>query len=779
MAINTGEQVRERGREYSLLTGDAFTKLCSHLIEEKVSEKVKIALAGKYFAQGKEKEYNDLRKIILPVTQEEITLANNQEIIVYLLKYSREHNIEYLEHAKLLSQRTVLYSQTKAFLLLALEKPAEETLREGYKLSRVCNDSALLKAIVFLNAQKYKDALSIINRLPKTPETLLLKIRAYIAVEKESASDVYVEMCKMIDEQEKEVPAENLQAVKKRLNDIKMHAERIMGNGPGIGIDKMIFEIKESLKKNTAPILVSADDFVEDNAKDSKAAKRLLQLSKAFLWEIETIRAETLYRKRRYAEAQALSLWLRKNVSIEKQLLCERIALVLIQTSLHLKNISDIDTSWVITALSKRESEVKDTGLSDFVELLKAPQPIPVSFDAAAINRIKRLLLLEDSKYIWRISINRGRCLNRLGNIYFALKRIDKAEEAYRTALQHALIEDVPMIEENITLLEQWKERKEPDLKMFPECVSLIAEENKTKCRSISEYVNAVTAIETPDAVVEELEKIVEVLMKINSGEGTAESERIANILAVCSFIDRKKEIFTLSEILSGTISMIYNHILFWAKEQQTMEISVVCRAISLFLSEYLLPSERLLAKKAILVALDHFARQGNKKRVNEVLAQVEGHLTEKEDIEKINQIKEMLKEMDLLTTADTEEVPINAVSALGTLTTEKKDADTNLDADPVLVQKRNELVRMLTEMHEKKPKKRAKKAPEVKKKKIKSKPENVEISEILNPSEPDKDNKDNKNNKDKVIETEKKAVPIKRKSKAIFSSDEDEDEDK
>ncbi|KAI5186147.1 hypothetical protein NEHOM01_1312 [Nematocida homosporus] len=766
-----------------LVFGEEFETLCRDLIDSKVSEKSKIALAGKYFGQDKENEYLRIRELICPRTVEEISLFNNQEITANLIKFVKTQDSTCLQRAKHLSTKTDLFPMTRTLLLLAQESPAEEVLQEGYKLSRSCQHSTYLKAIVFLQARQYEQALSVIERLPKTPESLLLKIRVSTALHKPDGQTLYQEMCQLLQVREKEIAeldsCENSKARElAQIVYLKTHAERLLGQGPGIGPDAILHEIKESLAAKTSDRLASAEDLIKNNTQNGTTNLQMMQNSKKLFLSVELLRAETLLDRKRYSEAQALAQRLKKESSNENPSINERIGLVLVQTHLHLKNLAEMDTPWIVNALSARERSQKDLGLADLIELIKRKQPEPLVFAPSALVWTKKMIDLTDSSLVWRTEINKSRYWSRLGNIYFAQKRLDLAKSAYQKALQFATEdEDTQAAQENLDTLTAWANRPELPLSNFPECLALTTL-LQTKCTSQSEYIERLTSTATPTEAVGHLETAIKILNTPPAAPNTALAERLTNLISICSLIKHKKPLLTTSEILNSSISVIYNHLLFWHMEQQPIDIDVVHQAIYYFLSEYSTPAQTLLAKKAIFIALSHFASHGNSLRVKEVLARTEHCLKQPEDLILIKDIQTTLNEVNpdlpspelnnapsVTSSCPTPSTPPTSVPL--TTNTPPETLSQQTASDQSLSQKRDEIMRMLMEMQDKKPsKKPAKKkstteGPTPKRKKPTPTPPPEDPPTTLPPPLP----------QDKP----QTPAPIKKKSKSVLSSDEDD----
>ncbi|OAG28895.1 hypothetical protein NEDG_01034 [Nematocida displodere] len=756
-----------------LPVGEEFGALCRRAASKPADEKAKMALAGRYFSEYMDEEYEALAKLVAPKTPEEQAMFNNQKMLVALVRYTRTHQDSYLTEAKELSKKTVIFPRVKAFFVQVTEAPEKEVLQEGYKLDRKCPHSAILKASAFIRAKKYDEALAVLDRLPERVATLLLRLSASIRVKEEGeCHQVYIRLLMNIEQEEKDIEKEDVtEVVKKRklehLELEKKHALRLAGKGVGVGLDALLAEIEGSIKVKAGLVLASAEQLVRDTATHPEEGVLMVRSSQRLFLEVEILRAQALQKRKRYTETQKLATYLKSVFSGVSESTDEKIALLLMQTHLETSTLKDLDLPWIIHALSKRERVQKDINLSEFVALAKKKQPVPPTFDRPDAEWTKKMLALQDTPLLWKVEIDRGRYLNRLGNIEFAQMNIKQAEEAYASALKVAEDKDRACIQKNSQTLEKWITREDKPISEYPECQVLLRACGGAKDLPWEEYVEKVTGngsanpestastastanlekTKKTEKLVTDLEDIAKVLQDTTGVPHKGQGERIANILAFCSLLRYKKEILSISEVASSSMSIVYNHIVFWARENRPIDSSVLDKAIDCLAQAHRGPAEKILAKKAVLTAMEQLSRENNGQRFEEVLARTKGlaafSAKEKKLIEKIR--------------------PQNpAPEAPGTAEDSAQATDQNPEnpkpsepTDPELTTKRDEVMRMLTQ----KPETKAPKTPKAPKK-TKSAPE---------------DDVPAKRPKAAPRSPPSTPQPIQRKSHTIISSDEEE----
>lgn len=738
-------QKEQKEQRTSLPSGDEFESLLKRLNSNEIEEKVKIAIAGRYFSIGNEEAYKRVLETVSPKSTEDYTLKNNQDIIVHLVKYNKEQKIEELQDAKKLITKTYIFPTVKTMFLLSVEAAEDEILRESYKLDRTCKYSATLKAISFINARKYEEASSIIERLPVSLEKTVLELLIAVSFDKEKAQSLYARLREQLEIQEKK-PESKIET-----HIYREYAKRLINEGAGIGLDLIISKTSEKLKTSTGIALGSAKQLLEQTSDPSSEAVPLLNNSKKLFLEIEILRAQELLKKKRYIEAKELALTLKKNENLFDPSAAERIAIVLISSSLNQNQTENLDIPWIVNSLSAREQKKKDTGLSDLIELIKIKTPETISLDSSNLAWIKKMIRLsKNTNLIWKPVIEESKYLNRLGNIYFAQKKIDKAKEAYEEALKTSSKDDTGDIKENIKKMKKWISRKDAVIAEFPEGMCLFrAQGYSTANPSMIEYINNTTHSKTLMETADALEEIANTLAKDNEKEKN--TERIVNILSLCSLVKFRKQILTPSEIAESNISVIYNHIVFWISEDIELDMSVVNEAISYYTSKYATGSQRLLAKEAILQSIAYFAKKGRVKRFNEVLTRIEGHIKgEIEDMKEIRKMKSMLEEINTPFDEENEGgIQENHNVPEETEIKQKKQEDS---AEIELLSKREEVMRMLTEStqsgkkHNKKPKR------------VRAQEEEIKPSV-----------------KKQKQKEERTFVPIKKASHTVISSDEDD----
>lgn len=756
------QKEQQEGKRKSLPMGEEFESLLTKLSSDKVDERIKIAMAAKYFSADREEEYRRIEELITPRTPEEITLKNNQDILVSLVKYAKEKQIHYLIKAKELIAKTHITPAVKTMFLLATEAPEEEILRESYKLDRNCKHAAKLKVISFINAKKYTEALAVIDRVPVSLERTVLNFVISALQDSPEKEKLYNDLIKEIKdklakyqdipETEIKEKSKEIEDAKGILNMYKDYVDRLMNKGPGIGLDAIISEIDTELKKSTGVALGSASQLVEKTTSNTEEALKTMEVSKKLFLEVEILRAETLLRKKRYIEAKDLAQALKTGHSDRMyESARERVALILISASLNQNILKDLDIPWIVYALSPREQRRKDIGLSDLIDLIKHKDLGRSSISHASLEWTQKMIdLSENTNLIWRPKIEKSKYYNRLGNIYFTMREIDKARDAYQQALDTESESQKKDISENIKVLNEWIERKDIPIKTSPESICLFkALGNKTENPSASDYVSAVMLKDTLPETADMLEEIATALVNKKSKE---DEERIINILSLCSLVKFRKQILTPQEIADSNIAVIYNHILFWSKENHELDTSTVHSAIKYYTSKYSTEAQALVAKHAVILALKHLAKSGRVKIFNQVFSKVKDFIEKEKDFDEIIELKQELEKINTPLYEDKKEE--KQEEKQDKKTESKKVPQISPENTASLLTKREEVMRMLTEKPEKKTSKKRKEEPEKRKKR-----------------------KDLENDKDKKRKDPPKEQPvlIKKASHTVLSSEEEE----
>src|SRR5262249_29119877 len=144
--------------------------------------------------------------------------------------------------------------------------------------------------------------------------------------------------------------------------------------------------------------------------------------------------------------------------------------------------------------------------------------------------------------------------------------------------------------------------------------LAILKATNNPLVSTLEEYLKATTETKAEIKISTELEEIEEVLqaqlqkleLKNLSKETPQDSaqdsekqvltERLVDILSLCSLVKFKKQILAIPEILDSSISTIYNHIIFWCKEDISLDLAVINKIIAVFKSKYSTPSEYSLS---------------------------------------------------------------------------------------------------------------------------------------------------------------------------------------
>ncbi|KAI5191159.1 hypothetical protein NECID01_1328 [Nematocida sp. AWRm77] len=622
----------ERREERKLPKGEEFEALCQRLKEKKIEEKTKIALAGRYFAQHMEEEYEAVAKLIVPRSEEEHMLRNNQEILVSLVRYQSTHKKLHLERAQELSEKTVLFLPVKTLLLLLQEKSKEQILEEGYKLDRECKYSALIKGMAFIYAKKHKNAISVLSRHAEMPEALLLCLLAEVLLEESNTSKTYNKLCAVIKEKTKQIRgrADLSDSVKKKKTDsleqYQQHADSLVGSGPKTGYDKDLEEIEQTVQHTSGGVLTTLDQLVKDNAQDPAGMQEKVHSSKKLRLGIELVLAKALYSKKRYAEALRLVEKLKHAYLGQSESTDEEISLLLLLLHLHTKTLHRVGGNMpgIINALTKCSAQNGGSHIFDLIELIKRKQPVPPSFDEAEHAWIEKMLALSETKLFWRVEIEKARYLNRLGNLCFFQKNLLGAKEAYTQALSMAKGEDKEQIKENLNTLEKWMGRPETPAGACPEC-QVLQDSQRRKDISPSEA----------PSLADQLEEIAETIAKLRTKDETSHNERLISIFSLCALLRFQKPILTVPEVADSSVSVIHNHVVFWIQEGETIDQRVIEKAIEQLRNKHSTSLQRNLSKKTVEYLLGHFTEQKNLKWITHILAEIEPCLTDKEKKEK------------------------------------------------------------------------------------------------------------------------------------------------
>ncbi|KAI5129574.1 hypothetical protein NEPAR06_2053 [Nematocida parisii] len=690
------QQKRQEEGKSTLPLGEEFEALIKRLNSGQIEERVKIAIAGKYFSVGDEDSYKRVIETVSVKSTEDHTLKNNQDIMISLIRYNKTQEIIYLNQAKDLITKTHIFPTIKTMFLLATESSQDEILKEAYKLNRNCKYSAQLKAISFINSKKYEEASSIIERLPASIEKTLLELVAVVFLDANRAKEVY---SRFEDEFKKEKEKERSNP--ERLDTYIEYAKRLVEKGSGVGIDLIVSEIAEALKTTSGVALGSAKHLVEQTAKNPQRSLDLLSVSKRLLLEVEILRAEALLSKKRYMEVMDLAQSLKSSDLPIDESASERIAIILISSAIIQNKTEQLDVPWIVNALSKREQIKKDIGLSDLVELIKSKEPSTPSLEGQALLWAQKMIKLSKNEHlIWKPVIEESKYLNRLGNIYFSQKKIEEAIKAYNKALELSTEAQATEVQENIDMLKQWISRKEPILSECPEVMCLFKSLGYTSDNpSTIEYINNAMRTELKIESVGLLEEIAKELSKnISDNTGT---ERVLNILSLCSLVKFKKSILTATEISESNISVIYNHILFWCNENTQIDTDVANAAIEWYTSKYSTASQKLVAKHAVLLVMTNLSKSGSVKEFNEIFMKVKDHIKEDtKDLERITEMKLKLEEINSPIDEDKSvleniEVPLETANKKET---EPKQQQPTVKNSSELLSKREEVMRMLTE---------------------------------------------------------------------------------
>ncbi|KAI5171135.1 hypothetical protein NEFER03_0537 [Nematocida sp. LUAm3] len=778
-----------RERKESLPEKEEFLLLCKRLKEERAPEKIKISIAGRYFSAGKEKEYKMIRDMTFPNDEEERTVLNNQDILVNLILFSREHESEYLINAKKLKGKTLLYPITKCFLYLAEEEEIEEITKEGYKLNRKCKYASQIKALIFLRSSRYEDALSILEKLPETIETLFLKMKIYMLMHK-PIEEIQNLHSKLVEHEKAHSPS-------KRVEEMRKHADRLLGKGVGVGVDKIVHEIEESLSKNTGSILTSTEELIRENAKNPERALRLAHNIKSFYAMLEMLRAETMYVKKRYQEALVLSKRIKEEYKGKYQEIDRKCKMILLLSHIQLKKTEEIDASWISFP------EKEEGGAISLLEVVKMKGSLPLSLNPFSLQLIRKVLDLTETEYLWKLEINRSRYYNRMGNIFFAQRNIEEAKKKYKMALEIAEAGDREGIQENLDILSAWEKREETPLHEIPEALALLRDVKK-KPSSYKEYIKAVTEIETPAKATEDLEDIVKLLSLQNSSECLVEAERIKNILSLCSFLKYKNPLLSNQEVSSSNISVIYNHILFCLKEEKELDEEIFESAVTHLASRCSTDIQKLLAEKAILIELcricekerKHDKELGSKineksrKKIASAIERIDKHVVSVDGKEEVKKLRLFLQETRHIeeTSAQEEkkeEVSTPHMSKNEETPKEKEDSEKEDKTNPSssqendLSQKREEVMKALLEIQSKSTQKKKAKdnteeeaaAPPVKRRRINKTTKQEEEKEEI-PKKIQKEGIAEEQEEKRPLKEKK--VSIKKHSKAVMSSEEE-----
>jgi len=782
--------LREQSEVQTLPKGKEIHALCKRLGKSPLEERAKIAIAGKYFSQGLEDEYEEICKEIAPTTQEEINLRNNQEIMVNLVRYSRGFLETHLKRAKELARITDMVPSVKTLYLLMQEQDEQEILKEGYKLDRACEHSALVKVISYVELKKYEDAKSILERLRETPQTVFLSFVCGFFTDGKETDAKYAKLCRIA---ERDANEECSSGEERPDTTYKKYADRLLGRGEGVHHDKIAEEIEISARKKAGSVLSTTESFVKDNTDRPEYVLHLISSSKKLKLEIELLRLELFCKKQRYVEAQALAETLKKNFRKTGEKTDEKIAVFLILTHIYTSSLPALDLAWVINALSQREqrhagkAERERMHLADFVELTKRRHDMFSSFSAEDSHWIQKALELQDSRVLWKINIERARYLNRLGNIHFAHREIEDAEKKYVEALAIATEKDRKVIEENLEELNTWKKKEEPPIQAYPECRVLL--ENAlpgagNKSISHLDYVKISLGAEISAGVADALQRISQVLQKMPQKEEQSGCERTIGVLSLCALVKYQKAILSSGEVARSSISVVHNHVQNTIRNSEAVEESVVRRAQFYLRSNYSMAAQKYLAQRTLLDVLGHVSRTESPYKTEKLAGEIEKHYENEKEAEEIAQIKKAAqKELHALEEAAKKE----AGAVYGAADAEKSAAerqDTQESAE--LTQIRDELVKALMELTEPKEKKTRRKqqeeqpkAPRKPRKRKEDKREGVQKSaakksDLENSGEAQKRQK-KKEAGDIGGETEP-VGQLKKKAQLVLSSDEESD---
>lgn len=813
--------LKERADE--LPQGEEFKTLCSKFESGEIEERVKIAVAAKYFAAYMEEEYGEISKRIHPKDPEDIALHSNQQLMVHLIRYSRTYDKKHFMAAAEIAAKTEVMPPAKALLMLFREDPKEEMLCQGYMLDRDSTFQAMIKSVLLSVSGKHKEAQMIIAHIPNRQTSGVALLRLAYAIgqkdikEAQKAYSDYTHAAVTEEESIEQLPPSARRPALDHLGTKTEYANRLVQQGTGIGPDKIIGELRASLKSKSVGVPVSPKDMLEKHVENPEFALDLLHVSRRVHLEVELIRAEDLAAKQMDAEAHAVAQSLKKNFVGISETTDERIALLLLHTHLRLKHEREMDVAFIAQALSKRDTTRKETDFAEFVSLMKKEQPIPPEYTEQALSWTEKMMGLTKSSLSWAVKMDMGKYLNRVGCVCFALKRIEKAEQAFRSALEVAEEADRESITENLHTLEEYTKRKDASPNTAPEC-SIIFNAVSAPASDVDpvQYLQSTTGAKTETQVADQLEEVYKVILQQEEAkEGSAVLDRLVGIISLCSLLKYRKQILTLSEILASSVSVIYNHVLFWCSEEESIPYEVVSFCLELLRAPWTSPAEKILARKACFLALQQSIRDGDPQKVKDLAAELRAPLSAE-----ISCLRDSPQEADILVQVDAfneeqkaiqmEEEKIHAriQKEKEKLAAAKSRADrrvcTSKDALAVseLAQKRDELLKMLINPEpepRKKEKGKGKRAPRsngsedgpngkktsapprdkdtIPKRQRKKKQEAEEGKEAgianakLEPQVPASEEQEKEEDSH-----DKKAPRIKRKHQTVISSDEEED---
>ncbi|KAI5179753.1 hypothetical protein NEOKW01_0216 [Nematocida sp. AWRm80] len=815
----------------------------SRALENKIDEKTKILILGEYYKNGLFKECSRLADTIEikndSINSSVYTLKSLLEILIRdreeigeIEKIGEDQSsIRYIKYTiKNLEEKIRAYSVMPPLLLpeakVIISVANEEPLENVYVYSKN-KGMGLIRTIDLYRKNKYKEGLAILSTLPVVPEVLLLKLQGIyntnrienksniieVDLETERKKDTISEISKVyrqlmnIVEYELEKAKDN-KVRTLELTAIKKSAERIAGLGEGTGMDRIVKAIEAGIKNIPGAGLTSINELVTHavSDKDIKIAQHYLQVSKRFRQELEILRAEALFSKKRYDDVISVYKTIKANYKNMSENVEERLALLLLQTHWKKNTLEELDLSWFVNALSSREKRLKDLRLIDLIELIKKKQPVHPSFETSHFHWLQKMVQLEDSsrgteekkesieqKSIWSVEINKPEYLNQLGCLYFQRKEIDKSKESFAEALK--LCTDAPeqkIIQSNIRVLEEWISRTDPLPSTLPECI--IPGGSTDKMTPI-EYITSITSINTPSEVADQLQEVLEVYRRNTKKEQGAETEKIISLVFLISLLKYNRIILQPAEILSSHISVIYNYILYQYKNTQIIETEVISKVLDVFKFQYSTPAEKHISKLALFLILRQLSDKGLFSRFKSVYKSISNYITDPKDIEYIKHIEEssnaiqaaentILNEDNLLhdkegsSSTNHLDTQTHNSSLNITDTTTPSPQPNSITAETTqedLSQKRDELLKLITVPEEKQPKKSKRKAKETSSTSKKGTRTNKHSQTQDTDNFDSQDNHITTKQNTEVSFEQKPLAKVKKASHTVISSDEEE----